>query len=241
MQRIFLNNNLDNREIKGEQFHHFKNVLRMRQGDKFEAIIDSRLFLCIINELQEDKIIFNILEEILTKNIDYKVTLIQGVAKGDKNDDIIKHSVELGVNNIIFLNMINSVAIINKDKQQKKLERFKEIAYNAAMQSHRTSLCDISISELKNIDYKQFDLLLLLDEEEAKKDNPRYIDDINLLDKNNIAILVGPEGGIDLKERQYLIENGFITVSLCDNILRTETASLTALSMINVLKRRSDK
>ena len=80
-----------------------------------------------------------------------------------------------------------------------------------------------------------YDLKLLLDEEEAKKFDGRLLRNIDFNDVKNVIFVIGPEGGIDDKERLYFIEKGFIPVSIGNNILRTETARLAFLAMMNYI------
>lgn len=235
MQRIFLNNvEFENRIFNKENYHHLVNVLRLNKG-QVEVCYDNKIYLVEIH-LNDNDLSFDLLNEIKYNHKDYQVTIIQGSAKQDKNEDIIKYLTELDVNEIIFVDMIRSVSLIY-DKKDKKLQRYHTIMENSSNQAHRSSLVHIDIKKnLKDIDYSQYELKLLLDEEEAKKDNPLYLNK-DLLNKNSICLVVGPEGGIDDKERNYLIQNGFIPVAISNTILRTEMAGMVSVAMIEALKR----
>ena len=129
--------------------------------------------------------------------------------------------------------MKRSIVKISNDKMDNKLSRYTKIAKEASEQSHRFSIPSIDIvKNIKDIDFSSYDLKLLLDEEEAKKEDGLLLKKVSFKDKKNIIFVVGPEGGIDLGEREFLIENGFVPVSLGKNILRTETASLAFLAML---------
>jgi 16S rRNA (uracil1498-N3)-methyltransferase len=129
--------------------------------------------------------------------------------------------------------MKRSIVKISNDKLDSKLSRFEKIAKEAAEQAHRLSIPEIIIvNSFKNIDFKEFDLKILLDEEEAKKEDGLLLKGVSFVNMKNISFVIGPEGGIDDSERSLLIENEFIPVSLGKNILRTETASLAFLAMI---------
>ena len=130
--------------------------------------------------------------------------------------------------------MKRSIVKISNDKVENKIIRFNKIAKEAAEQSHRFSVPKVSlINNFNELDDNLFDVKLLLDEEEAKKIDGLLINKIDLINCKGIAFVIGPEGGIDNNERELLIEKGFVPVSLGDNILRTETASLAFLSMLN--------
>ena len=238
MQRYFISEKeyMESIILSDDVFHIVK-VMRNKIGDLIEICYDNKAYLAKITNLSNELVNFEILEEILNKKQNKpSITLIQGLAKGDKNDDITKHSTELGVDEIILLQMKRSIVKIEANKVESKLNRFKKIAKEASEQSHRNSIPEVKLlTNLNNIDFNNYDLKLLLDEEEAKKIDGRLLSNIDFNNVKNVIFVIGPEGGIDDKERLYFIEKGFIPVSIGNNILRTETASLAFLAMINYI------
>ena len=223
--------------ILSDDVFHIVKVMRNKVGDLIEICYDNKAYLAKITNLSNELVNFEIVEEISNKKQNKpNITLIQGLAKGDKNDDIIKHSTELGVDEIMLLQMKRSIVKIEVNKVESKLNRFKKIAKEASEQSHRNSIPEVKLlTNLNNIDFNNYDLKLLLDEEEAKKIDGRLLSNIDFNNVKNVIFVIGPEGGIDDKERLYFIEKGFIPVSIGNNILRTETASLAFLAMINYI------
>lgn len=238
MQRYFISEKeyMESIILSDDVFHIVK-VMRNKVGDLIEICYDNKAYLAKITNLSNELVNFEILEEISDKKQNKpNITLIQGLAKGDKNDDITKHSTELGVDEIILLQMKRSIVKIEANKVESKLNRFKKIAKEASEQSHRNSIPEVKLlTNLNNIDFNNYDLKLLLDEEEAKKIDGRLLSNIDFNNIKNVIFVIGPEGGIDDKERLYFIEKGFIPVSIGNNILRTETASLAFLAMINYI------
>ena len=238
MQRYFISEKeyMESIILSDDVFHIVK-VMRNKVGDLIEICYDNNAYLDKITNLSNELVNFEIVEEISNKKQNKpNITLIQGLAKGDKNDDIIKHSTELGVDEIILLQMKRSIVKIEASKVESKLNRFKKIAKEASEQSHRNSIPEVKLlTNLNNIDFNNYDLKLLLDEEEAKKIDGRLLSNIDFNNVKNVIFVIGPEGGIDDKERLYFIEKGFIPVSIGNNILRTETASLAFLAMINYI------
>ena len=238
MQRYFISEKeyMESIILSDDVFHIVK-VMRNKIGDLIEICYDNKAYLAKITNLSNELVNFEILEEISNKKQNKpSITLIQGLAKGDKNDDITKHSTELGVDEIILLQMKRSIVKIEANKVESKLNRFKKIAKEASEQSHRNSIPEVKLlTNLNNIDFNNYDLKLLLDEEEAKKIDGRLLSNIDFNNVKNVIFVIGPEGGIDDKERLYFIEKGFIPVSIGNNILRTETASLAFLAMINYI------
>lgn len=236
MQRYFLKKeDYEQNIIHGDDVFHIYKVMRNKPGDLIEVCCNNEGYIAKITEITSDFVSYEVLDEIKKKTTNRpKITLIQGLAKGDKNDDIIKHSTELGVDEIILISMKRSIVKISSDKLENKLLRFNKIAKEAAEQAHRLSVPNVYIvNSLKEISNNEFDLKLLLDEEEAKKEDGLLLKQINYNNKENIVFVIGPEGGIDDSEREYLKSLDFIPVSLGENILRTETASLAFLAMIN--------
>jgi 16S rRNA (uracil1498-N3)-methyltransferase len=238
MQRYFISEKeyMEGIILSDDVFHIVK-VMRNKVGDLIEICYDNKAYLAKITNLSNELVNFEIVEEISNKKQNKpNITLIQGLAKGDKNDDITKHSTELGVDEIILLQMKRSIVKIEANKVESKLNRFKKIAKEASEQSHRNSIPEVKLlTSLNNIDFNNYDLKLLLDEEEAKKIDGRLLSNIDFNNVKNVIFVIGPEGGIDDKERLYFIEKGFIPVSIGNNILRTETASLAFLAMINYI------
>jgi 16S rRNA (uracil1498-N3)-methyltransferase len=238
MQRYFISEKeyMESIILSDDVFHIVK-VMRNKIGDLIEICYDNKAYLAKITNLSNELVNFEIVEEISNKKQNKpNITLIQGLAKGDKNDDITKHSTELGVDEIILLQMKRSIVKIEANKVESKLNRFKKIAKEASEQSHRNSIPEVKLlTNLNNIDFNNYDLKLLLDEEEAKKIDGRLLSNIDFNNVKNVIFVIGPEGGIDDKERLYFIEKGFIPVSIGNNILRTETASLAFLAMINYI------
>lgn len=234
MQRYFISlDNFKENIIVGDDVFHIVKVMRNKLGDQLEVCAENKAYLVEINNIETDKVEFNILKELHESKVDGpKLTLIQGLPKGDKTEDIIMHSTELGIDNIVLVEMVRSIAKIDPKKLNNKLERYQKIAKEAAEQAHRNQIPTIDIQNgLKNINYDHYDLKILLDEEEAKKELPRYLNQLNLK-VSNICFVIGPEGGIDPKERLFLLEQGFIPTALGKNILRTQTASLAFLAML---------
>ena len=236
MQRYFVTEeDFTKNIITNDDVFHISRVMRNKPGDLIEVCYNKRSYVAKIVEISNDFVSFDIVEEITRKGENKpNITLIQGLAKGDKNDDIIKHATELGVDCVILFQMDRSIVKIEANKLENKLNRFKKIAKEAAEQSHRNTIPEIVIvTNKKQIEFSSYDVKLLLDEEEAKKIGGRLLVDIDLSSTSNIIFVVGPEGGISENERNYFISNTFLPISIGNNILRTETASLAFLSMLN--------
>ena len=238
MQKYFITKeNLENRVITGDDAYQMSTVLRFK-GDEIVMVSDSeKSYLAKIINVSKDEVSFEIIEE-KTGNTELPVfvSIFQGYPKGDKMEEIIKHGTELGAKEITPTFMKRSIVKLEDKKINSKLERFRKIAKEAAEQSFRMAIPNIpSISYLKTIDFSSFDVKIVCYEESAKNGELTAFKSLisNLNTNSRVAVVVGPEGGIDDSELSYLKDKGFIPCALGPRILRTETAVFYILSAIS--------
>ena len=223
--------------IIGEDVKHIKNVLRKQTGDNLE-ICDQQTgitYKCEISDLKENKILTNIIN--IKDNEEHKiqVDIYQGLPKADKMELIIQKSIELGVNAIIPVEMKRCVVKLDLKSENKKIERWQKIAESAAKQSGRNFVPEIrnivKIEEIAKLT-NTYDSIIVCYENE--KENYIKNELLKLKNKENvkIAVVIGPEGGLEEKDVEYLKQNGASVVTLGNRILRTETVALNLLSII---------
>lgn len=221
--------------LTGDNFNHIKNVLRLKMGEQILVSFEEKSDLCEITEFTEDAVIVKIVKaNALNSNLPIKITLFQGLPKSDKLEFIIQKAVELGVNEIVPVEMKNCVVKIEDKKKQAKRERWQSISESASKQSKRNYVPKIyaptSFNECLKM-AKNFDLILVpYENQEGMQSTEKAL---SLLKKDmNVGVFIGPEGGFDKTEIEALLNANALTVSLGKRILRTETASITALSML---------
>lgn len=219
--------------IFGEDVHHIRNVLKMKENEKLILIKNNKEYVFSIDKIEKNSIILSMEKEIDEKREnDFSVTLFQGLPKGDKADFIVEKAVETGADSIVFLNSKRSVAVFKKENIEKKEERFQKIAKSASCQSGRLKIPEVKcFLRLEEIDFSEFDLLILCYEDEKQTTLKQVLK--NNSKKEKIGIFIGPEGGIDESEVLLLKEKGFVCVSLGKRILRCETAGLYTLAQLN--------
>lgn len=243
MPKFFITNQAMNKnqiKIIGEDVNHIKNVLRKKKGDQLTICnTDTSMdYLCEISQLEEKAIKCNIIEKLETNTeSNIKVSILQGLPKADKMELIIQKSVELGVYDITPIEMKRCVVKLNDKDKRKKIERWQKIAEVAAKQSQRNRIPKINeIKSVKNICNlcQEYDILIVAYENE-KENKLKYELEIlktKQIEDLKIAILIGPEGGIDKEEIDLLKKNNAKIVTLGNRILRTETVALNILSII---------
>lgn len=225
--------------IIGEDVNHIKNVLRKKIGDKLEICNQETgtTFECEIAEINEAEIKNHIISENKMTNSKILVDIFQGLPKAEKMELIIQKSVELGVNAIIPVKMQRCVVKLDMKSENKKIERWQKISESAAKQSGRNSIPQMhkiikieEISKLKN----EYDIIIICYENEKENNIKKEIQKLkqNKKQEIRIAIVIGPEGGLEENEVKYLEKEGAKIVTLGNRILRTETVALNILSII---------
>lgn len=244
MPKFFVTQEQINEEIIkiiGQDVNHIKNVLREKIGNELTIcnLSKEQNYLCEIIGISEELIkckIIKTIENNVESNI--KVTIMQGLPKADKMELIIQKSVELGVFNIIPIEMKRCVVKLTDKDKPKKIQRWQKIAEVAAKQCGRDTIPKIeNITNLKNICnlLEKYDIVLIAYENE--KENTLKHELKNIKEKYEkqevkIAIIIGPEGGIAPEEVEQLEEYGVKSITLGNRILRTETVALNVLSII---------
>lgn len=239
MDRFFVeknNINLENNTcvIEGEDVKHISKVLRCKVGEQLEVCdCNNSEYLCEITNIDKDIVNLDIIEKIdIKRESDIKVKLYQGLPKGPKMEMILQKLTEVGVDEIILVQTKRSVAKVDDKKEDKKIERWERIIYEAAKQSKRGQLPKLrGVLSFKEAleDMKSNDMNICPYENERTVSIKNAIKDANI---NNIGIFVGPEGGFAEEEIEKIQDIDSKVVSLGPRILRTETASVVASSIV---------
>lgn len=235
INRFFISEEIVGNSVSlfGEEVHHIRNVLKMREGERLILIKNNKEYVFSIDKIEKNSIILSMEKEISEeKENSFSVTLFQGLPKGDKADFIVEKAVEAGADAVVLLNTKRSVALFTKENIEKKEERFLKISKSAACQSGRLKIPEVKcVLKIEDLDFSDFDLLILCYEDENKTTLKQVLKSNS--EKKKIGIFIGPEGGIDENEVDKLLKTGFVTASLGKRILRCETAGLYALSQLN--------
>lgn len=218
--------------LEDEDAHHLVKVMRARSGDNIEVVCDERLFLCKIESIKPLKIK-------VVKNIDENhelpndVVLIASVLKGPKMEFVLQKATELGAEEIVLLESERTIARVRLTERAFKLERYSRILKEACQQCKRTRIPLLyQYIDIKEIDKVRADIKLVAYEEVAGSTSKFHKQLERIKPGQRIAILIGPEGGFSKDEIDFLKSHGYKCVSLGRRILRAETASLNALSVI---------
>ncbi|CAM3795159.1 16S rRNA (uracil(1498)-N(3))-methyltransferase [Alkalicoccus chagannorensis] len=240
MQRYFLDGPLEDSTsavlLDKEAAHHAVKVMRGAPGDEMIVCFSSGCWHAVLAET-DPATVHLLQQEKETNEMPIRVTIAHGLPKADKLEMVLQKGTELGAASFLPFAAERSVVKWNKQKGEKKVERWRKIVKEAAEQSHRHTLPSVhepcSFSSLLD-QCSQFDVVITAYEETAKQGErgllKRRFEDI--LPGASVLFIVGPEGGFSEQEAASL-KNAGILCSLGPRILRTETAPLAFLSAVS--------
>ncbi|KLV27330.1 16S rRNA (uracil(1498)-N(3))-methyltransferase [Niallia circulans] len=240
MQRYFAKNEEDTFFIQEDDYHHIVRVMRMDIDDEIYCVNSlQQAARCRIEKISENEVIAKVVQWLEGEiELPISVSIVSGLPKGDKLEWIIQKGTELGAFKFIPFIAARSVVKWDEKKGGKKLVRWNKIAKEAAEQSHRTMIPEvsspISIKELIKLS-EGYNVKLIAYEEEAREGESSVLTKSleSMTKGQSILAVFGPEGGLTESEVALLKEHGFVTCGLGPRILRTETAPLYLLSAVS--------
>lgn len=211
--------------LSKENSFHYEKVLRIKEDEEVEVSATNGVFKSkyssSVNGLIELKKI-RLVEE--TNESSIRVILFQSILKGEKMDQSLKQAVEVGVSEIYPVVTDRTVAKIEQ-REEKKIARWQRVVESAAKQSKRDYIPVVNNSiNLKNIEEFIGKTHFIVPYE--NEDGLRFND----LDtkSNEYSLLIGPEGGFEEDEIEFLKSIGADIISLGKRILRAETAAVVS-------------
>ena len=237
MQQIFINQSVKEQEtftVAGDDARHLSQVLRMRAGETLRVSTQAGdNYLCEIVALNKTEVTLRVLEKMASTELEKRIYLFQAIPKGDRMETVIEKAVELGVYEIIPVEMKYCVVKLDDKKKASRLKRYQSIAEAAAKQSKRSSIPQIHdfMSYAEAVAYaRQCDVCIVPYEcAEGMEATKRVL--AQMAEATSISIMIGPEGGFADEEIEAVREDMDV-ISLGSRILRTDTAAITTMSMV---------
>ncbi len=222
--------------IEGDLHRHAVKVLRLKvgtwvlladgQGKERKGVVADIGRTSFVVTLGEEEEPASIPEE------GVRITLYQGLPKGEKLDFILQKGTELGASAIVPFAARRTVVRIPPDQREERLERWRRIVREASRQSGRASVPEVwlaaDLDEVLRTAHHPVKLLLW--EEERERGLKEVL--ARLPAPGSVAVLIGPEGGFTAEEASRAQVAGFVPVTLGRRILRTETAGLALLAIL---------
>src|SRR5581483_9309647 len=217
-------------QISGEAAHHLTRVLRVEPGQRFEISDDRNVYLAEITSARKDLVVFQILELIDAPLPVVHTTVFASLIKFERMEWLLEKATELGVARITPVEAERSEKGL-RQAATKRLSRWNRIVREASEQARRAHLpkieAPVSLSEALEAAATHRYVL-----EEAAAPPILSVVPGERRTEDQIALLVGPEGGWTDRERMTIAGAGWSAVSLGDAILRAETAAVAALAVI---------
>lgn len=213
-----------------EKVHrHAIQVLRLKKGAELHLFNGQGLeYSAVLEEVAKRNSTVKLMNKLNVENESpVSITLLQGISRGERMDYALQKAVELGVNHIVPVITERCNVPLSGDRADKRLAHWQGIITSACEQSGRSILPILSnVTQLeeaiKNCTVK---CRLVLD--------PLADSGLTALTKQNeVALLIGPEGGLTEQEVQQAVDVGFQAITMGPRILRTETATVAALAIV---------
>jgi 16S rRNA (uracil1498-N3)-methyltransferase len=217
--------------VEGSAANHIARVLRLRSGDALTVFDGSGgEFGARIEELRKDGVVVSVEEHrALDRESPLSLTLVQGISRGERMDWIIQKATELGASRIVPVFTKRSVVRLDQKQADRKLEHWRAITIAACEQCGRNRIPELAAP----VDF--FDVLPA-DSSGSTRLLLSPTGDLRIDDLDNvgagITVLIGPEGGLEDAEHDAAVAAGFKAVRLGPRVLRTETAAIAALTII---------
>jgi len=216
--------------LTGSAARHLTRVLRLRPGQALTLFNGGGgEYAATIEAAHGEKVAVAVGEaQAIERESPLALTLAQGVSRGERMDLVVQKATELGASRIVPLLTERSVVRLSAPQAARKLEHWRAIAIAACEQSGRNRLpkvlSPVPLAEFLRQGASGSRLLLSPTGSTRIQDVPTPV--------SSVTVLIGPEGGLTDAEQQAAVEAGFIPVRLGPRVLRTETAAITALALV---------
>ena len=220
-------------ELSPEASHHVAVVLRKQPGAEL-TLFNGENWECgaLITVVKKKQVLVSLTHpQEINKESPLAIHLGQAISKGDRMELVMQKAVELGVASITPLWTQRSVVKLEQERLVKKIQQWQAIAISACEQSGRNTVPKINqpLTLEQYLLQQQASLKLIL-HTEGNKTWRHYA-----INQASIALIIGPEGGLTDEEVTLACQMGYFPLSLGPRILRTETAAISALSILQAV------
>lgn len=214
--------------IGKDETNHLRSVLRMKRGDLISVFDGSgNEFECELTEIERSGSLARVIKQVepASPESPLAITLAVGLLKGDKYDLVVQKSVELGVHR--FYPMVTHRSEMKLSEADRKLERWRKIAFEAAKQCGRAKLMTVeepaNFSELVAAEHSGAKIMF------AEQGGGKF-EQLDAADE--IFVMIGPKGGWEAAEIEAAETNGFTAVTFGGRIMRVETAAIAICAIL---------
>ncbi|MDH5542633.1 MAG: 16S rRNA (uracil(1498)-N(3))-methyltransferase [Nitrospinota bacterium] len=214
--------------ISGSDAKHIITVLRKKSGDRLKiSSQDGKVFDAVVDRISENSVLVTPIGEVqINPQGKPEISLALGISKPSVMEIVVQKGVELGCNRIFLFAAERS---ISPALSPQKMTRLEKVAHEALKQCGRADAMEISAVSLEEL--PEAGLKIVLWEGERENDLKSVLDGAKY--SETVLALIGPPAGLSDKEVEKLRKAGFISAGLGSLVLRTETAAIAMLSILN--------
>lgn len=212
--------------------HHLRDVLRLAAGEEIIVVSGGVATRVRLTEVGE-RVAGERLEDLPVRGLP-RVTLAQGLAKGDKMDDVVRQATEVGISRVVPFAADRSVVRLDTAKAAARTDRWRRIAAEAAQQSQRADIPqvhDVVAADALPDVLAGSVVLVCWEDATCAEGIAEAIARLAPSAGTDVAVVVGPEGGLTQREVGLLESAGALSVTLGATVLRTETAGVVASAL----------
>jgi 16S rRNA (uracil1498-N3)-methyltransferase len=226
--------------LTGREAHHALHVLRVRRGESVTVLDGAGLKCdCLVENLGRDQVNLKVLNRHSTAPLPYQINLVQAIPKGKLMDSIIQKATELGASRIVPLLTERTITKIDEAEASLKAEKWQLIAIESIKQCGSTWLPRVEspLTVEQFLSRKQPVDLALVGSLQENARHPRIqFEDYQRREgkkPKSVSVAIGPEGDFTREEIDAFESAGALPITLGALVLRTETAAIYCLSVIN--------
>jgi 16S rRNA (uracil1498-N3)-methyltransferase len=218
--------------VEGTAANHITRVLRLRAGQPLTLFNGNGAeYAATILELHRDAVVVEVgQEQAMNRESPLPLTLAQGISRGERMDWILQKATELGGSRIVPVFTERSVVRLDAKQAERKLQHWRAIAIAACEQCGRNTVPEIApptdVFEYLGHGVAPHTTRLLL-----SPTSDVSMDEVGM-STAGITVLIGPEGGLTETEQEVALRSGFTSVRMGPRVLRTETAAIAALTIL---------
>lgn len=220
-----------------KEIHHLKDVLRLKRNDEV-IVFDGKgnEYFSRVNSLSSQEVELTVIDrKEQPDQKTYSVCLACALPKKSKFDFIVEKATELGVERIIPLKTSRTIVDLKKEREEKRLQHWREIAVNSSKQSQRKTIPTVErVFTFKEAlpEVKGYDLGLI----PCLSGERRKIAEVLIQFKGkSIMVFIGPEGDFSPEEVSLALKEGCQPVTLGEKVLKVDSAAFYTLAVINFI------
>jgi 16S rRNA (uracil1498-N3)-methyltransferase len=208
--------------------YHLARVLRAKIGQQFDVVADGRVRHGRVASISDDRVEFDLTQELPTSSLPIEITLLLSIFRFERMEWALEKATEMGVARIFPIIAQRSEKHL-ASSASKRVERWRRIAHEAAQQSRRTSVPEISPPLKIDESLANAPRGIVLAESEENVSLKQVLAEMNY--SGSFGLAIGPEGGWTNNELETFYKAQWRPASLGKTILRAETAAVAALAV----------